>query len=338
MSKQNELVNLARTGASGGGNKNLIINGQMTIAQRSTAAHNEGNGYFSLDRWRQQKVNQDQFTYSVEQVSDAPSGFSKSLRVTTSTAETALASDEYSRIYQSIEGNNLERIGFGTSDAKPTTLSFWVKSSITGNWSASFYVNDANVIYSQAYTINAANTWEYKTITFPAYTTAGPNIDNTQGSIIVFGLFAGSGINTATTNWTTYSVANLLGGQTANLGGTLNATWQITGVQLEVGEKATDFEHENYGTTLAKCQRYYWQAVGSGPHYYATQYSSGYRFVQVDFGQEMRATPTVTVSYAAGASLTNYLPNRQHWKAYLAAAYSVVTSYRSDSLKFDAEL
>ena len=187
------------------GNRNLIINGAMEVAQRGTAAHNEGNGYFSLDRWHQQKVNQDQFTYSVEQVSDGPSGFSKCLRVTTSTAETALASDEYGRIFQAIEGQNLTRVGFGTADAKPLTVSFYVKSSITGNFSCSFYINDANVIYSQAYTINAANTWEYKTITFPAYTTAGPNLDNTQGAILNFGLFAGSGINTATTNWTSYS-------------------------------------------------------------------------------------------------------------------------------------
>ena len=103
------------------GNRNLIINGAMEVAQRGTAAHNEGNGSFSLDRWHQQKVNQDQFTYSVEQVSVGPSGFSKCLRVTTSTAETALASDEYGRIFQAIEGQNLTRVGFGTADAKPLT-------------------------------------------------------------------------------------------------------------------------------------------------------------------------------------------------------------------------
>jgi len=276
------------------GNRNIIINGQMTIAQRNTAAHNEGNGYFSLDRWYQEKTNHDQFTYSVEQVSDAPSGFSKCLRVTTSTAETALASDEYSRIYQAIEGNNLERIGFGTSDAKPITLSFYVKSSITGNWSASFYVNDANVIYSQAYTINAANTWEYKTLTFPAYTTAGPNIDNTQGGIINFGLFAGSGSNTATTTWTSYAQTNLLGGQTANLGGTLNATWQITGVQLEVGT-ATDFEHEPVGDTLNKCERYfqtYSNRTWNGINEHAANYKM---YVNGVFRQKMRATPTGTM-------------------------------------------
>jgi len=238
------------------GNRNLLINGAMQVAQRSTAAHNEGTGYFALDRWRQEKANQDQFTYSVEQVSDGPSGFSKCLRVTTSTAETALASDEFGRIQQIIEGNNLERIGFGTTDAKPFTLSFYVKSSVTGNYAVSFYIADADVIYNKAYTINTANTWEYKTLTFPAYTTAGPNIDNTAGLTLNFGLFAGSDKTTVTTDWTSYTQAYLFGGQTANLAATLNSSWRITGCQLEVGDTATDFEHRNFADQLQACQRY----------------------------------------------------------------------------------
>tara|TARA_X000001036_G_scaffold371505_1_gene358566 strand:+ start:2476 stop:3561 length:1086 start_codon:yes stop_codon:yes gene_type:complete len=252
---RNLADNLPLTGASG--NRNIIINGAMQVAQRNTAAHNEGNGYFSLDRWGQEKSGTDQFTYSVEQVSDAPSGFSKSLKVTTSTAETALASDEFGRIRQIVEGNNLMQIGFGTSDAKQLTLSFWVKSSITGNWSASLYVYDTNKIYSQAYTINSANTWEYKTLTYPALTSGSPAYDNSGGLILNFGLFAGSGSNTATTAWTSYAQTNLLGGQTANLSGTLNATWQVTGCQLEVGDTATPFEHRSFGDELQSCKRYF---------------------------------------------------------------------------------
>ena len=281
------------------GNRNLIINGAMEVAQRGTAAHNEGSGYFSLDRWYQQKANQDQFTYSVEQVSDGPSGFSKCLRVTTSTAETALASDEYGRIYQAIEGQNLTRVGFGTADAKPLTVSFYVKSSITGNFSCSFYINDANVIYSQAYTINAANTWEYKTITFPAYTTAGPNLDNTQGAILNFGLFAGSGINTATTNWTSYSTTYLLGGQTANLAATLNDSWRITGVQLEVGDTATDFEHRTFADELQRCLRYFYSCGDGSSHpYQSFAYGSATAASGVEtlleFPVIMRTIPSIT--------------------------------------------
>ena len=304
------------------GNRNLIINGAMEVAQRGTAAHNEGNGYFSLDRWHQQKVNQDQFTYSVEQVSDGPSGFSKCLRVTTSTAETALASDEYGRIFQAIEGQNLTRVGFGTADAKPLTVSFYVKSSITGNFSCSFYINDANVIYSQAYTINAANTWEYKTITFPAYTTAGPNLDNTQGAILNFGLFAGSAINTATTNWTSYSTTYLLGGQTANLAATLNDSWRITGVQLEVGDTATDFEHRSYGDELLRCMRYCQNlsAITNNPYLAnAAVHSSTVMTAIINLGVQMRTTPTVTLSGTA----SNY-------STYEKATARTATAYSSN--------
>jgi hypothetical protein len=357
MSKQNELVQFSR-GASGGGSKNIIINGAMTIAQRNTAAHNEGNGYFALDRWYQEKINHDQFTYSVEQVSDAPSGFSKSLKVTTSTAETALASDEYSRIYQAIEGNNFARVGFGTADAKPLSLSFWVKSSITGNWSASLYINDANVIYSQAYTINSANTWEYKTLSIPAYTTAGPNIDNTSGAYLNFGLFAGSGSNTATTAWTSYVQANLLGGQTANLGGTLNATWQITGVQLEVNDNATDFEHENYGTTLAKCERYYHTSFTAGQTV-GTTTNSANQIITTSwndgncnfppFPNTMRAAPTITLRSRNTTNTGKVTQNSSEKSAYVSGIgtksgeYVSITSggaglWTAFSYECDAEL
>ena len=280
-------------GSSGAlSNRNMIINGAMQIAQRATQSTNASStGYKTLDRYyHEMKVNTDQFTYTTEQVSDGPSGFSKSFKITCTTAETTLDSDEYGRIYQAIEGNNLERIGFGTSDAKQTTLSFYVKSSLTGNFSASFYVNDANVIYSQAYTINAANTWERKTLTFPAYTTAGPNIDNTQGAIINFGLFAGSGSNTASTNWATYSQTNLLGGQTASLAGTINATWQITGIQLEVGDTATDFEHRSFGDELLQCQRYYQEM--NIVNYPIQAYLAADHYSQIRFSPPLRAAPT----------------------------------------------
>ena len=317
MSKARELAELGAVYDSGAlSNRNLIINGAMEVAQRGTAAHNEGSGYFSLDRWYQQKSNQDQFTYSVEQVSDGPSGFSKCLRVTTSTAETALASDEFGRIYQAIEGQNLVRVGFGTADAKPLTVSFYVKSSITGNFSCSLYINDANVVYSQAYTINAANTWEYKTLSIPAYTTAGPNLDNTQGAILNFGLFAGSGINTATTNWTSYSTTYLLGGQTANLAATLNDSWRITGVQLEVGTEATPFEHRSFGDELALCQRYFCRTYGYGtttgaadtsPGCISTVSETAHNYASAgnfNFPVEMRAAPSVTLYSTYNANTT----------------------------------
>ena len=329
MSKARELAELGAVYDSGAlANRNMIINGAMQVSQRSTAAHNEGTGYFALDRWRQEKANQDQFTYSVEQVSDGPSGFSKCLRVTTSTAETALASDEFGRIQQIIEGNNLERIGFGTTDAKPFTLSFYVKSSVTGNYAVSFYVADANVIYNKAYTINTANTWEYKTLTFPAYTTAGPTIDNTAGLTLNFGLFAGSAKTTVTTNWTSYTQAYLFGGQTANLAATLNSSWRITGCQLEVGTEATPFEHRSFDDELISCYRYYQQLKNTlGTHYLGINqaYSTGAVFGQIrNYIIPMRTVPTVgqdgnfSFSQADSAAtntgaIANFAANNSGW-------------------------
>tara|TARA_B100000214_G_scaffold193313_1_gene139898 strand:- start:350 stop:1366 length:1017 start_codon:yes stop_codon:yes gene_type:complete len=338
MSNARKLAdNLPKEGQFGG--RNILINGQMTIAQRNTAAHNEGSGYFCIDRWAQNKANTDQFTYSVEQVSDAPSGFSKSLKVTTSTAETAVAADEYARIYQAIEGNNLARVGFGTADAKQLTLSFWVKSSITGNFSASLYLNDTNKIDGRAYTINSANTWEYKTITYNALTSGGPTIDNTYGAIINFGLFSGSSHNTATTDWTAYgSGANLLGGQTANLGGTLNATWQITGCQLEIGSQSTPFEHEPVSVSLAKCQRYFYKDSSSSHGPFATQYVNTHRFMHRFHPVEMRATPTSTVTYGGGSNGTEYNSSSLHFKSYLAAAYDATSQHYITAYQADAEL
>lgn len=331
MSNARKLAdNLPSQGSLSG--RNMLINGDMRIAQRSTAAHNEGTGYFALDRWRQEKANQDQFTYSVEQVSDGPSGFSKCLRVTTSTAETALASDEFGRIQQIIEGNNLERIGFGTSDAKQLTLSFWVKSSITGNWSASLYVYDTNKIYSQAYTINSANTWEYKTLTYPALTSGSPAYDNSGGLILNFGLFAGSGSNTATTAWTSYAQTNLLGGQTANLGGTLNATWQITGCQLEIGPQSTPFEHRNYTDEFLRCARYYFKNLAP---VYTTAYGSN-SICTTEFPVPMRNTPALSV--VSGTSPTSFAGNSYAPYASMYVYYASSTGDGISNYQADAEL
>jgi len=329
MSNARKLAdNLPSVGQLGG--RNMLINGQMTIAQRNTAAHNEGSGYFALDRWYQEKSGTDQFTYSVEQVSDAPSGFSKSLKVTTSTAETALAADEYARIRQTVEGNNLIQIGFGTADAKPLTLSFWVKSTITGNWSASLYVYDTNKIYSQAYTINSANTWEYKTLTYPALTSGSPAYDNSGGLILNFGLFAGSNWTTATTEWTAYGGgANLLGGQTANLGGTLNATWQITGCQLEVGE-ATPFEHRNYTDEFLRCARYYFKNLAP---VYTTQYGSN-AICTTEFPVPMRSTPSLSVvSGTAPTSLAgnSYAPYASMYVYHASSTGDGISNYQADA-------
>ena len=188
MSKQHELVQFSR-GATGGGSKNLLINGSQVVAQRGASTTLVGGQLnFCTDRWHLYYANFDEFAGTLTQEPDAPEGFAKSLRITTTTPETAIAADEYCHLSQLVEGQNLQQLAYGTSAAKQLSLSFWVKSTITGNWSASLYVYDTNKIYSQAYTINSANTWEYKTLTYPALTSGAPAYDNTGGAIINFGL------------------------------------------------------------------------------------------------------------------------------------------------------
>ena len=197
MSNARKLAdNLPSVGQLSG--RNIIINGGMTIAQRQVQSTNAADGYRTLDRFFHELKNAtDNLTYTTEQVTDAPSGFSKSLKLTVTTAESALAADEFGRIYYVAEGQDLQRIGYGTSACKEVTLSFYVKSSITGNFSASIYLAaSGGVISSQAYTINSANTWERKTLTFPTYTTANVPNTNAAGMYLNFGLFAGSNYNT----------------------------------------------------------------------------------------------------------------------------------------------
>ena len=175
-----------------------------------------------------------------------------------------------------------------------------MKSSITGNFSASIYLAaSGGVISSQAYTINSANTWERKTLTFPTYTTANVPNTNAAGMYINFGLFAGSNYNTLSPTFIAHTGAHLLGGQAANFTAVNGTTWQLTGVQLETGSQSSPFEHEPVGVTLSKCQRYYF-----GPSirvHMNSANSNNWNNADFVFPTQMRATPTMTAITNAGS-------------------------------------
>ena len=254
MSKQNELVQFSR-GASGGGSKNLIINGAMTVAQRGTSS--TAGGYQTVDRWG---ASLGDGTSTKAQSTDAPSGFANSFSITMSTAAGSIAG--YNYVHQYLEGNLIDQLAFETADAKTITVSFYVKSSVTGTWGGAIrnYVASPATSYrsqSFTYTIDAANTWERKTVTISG-DTGGSGQWNT-GSLGAMSLFfdMGSvGLTQATGSWLGNNCIGATGTQTSFIT-TTNATWQITGVQLEVNDTATDFEHRLYSDELAKCQRYY---------------------------------------------------------------------------------
>ena len=237
--------------------KNLIINGAMQIAQRGTSS--TSTGYGTVDRWqifRSASVGSHAFTASQE--TDAPDGFSNSFKITTTTAAGTVGTNDYFNVGQEIEAQTLQQLAYGTTSAKKVTLSFWVKSSQTGTYSIGVYATDGNRVIGSTYAINTANTWEKKSVTIDGDTAGTINNDNGAGLRFYFNLAAGSTYNsTDNTSWATYSNGNFAYGGNDNVVNNLNATWQITGVQLEVGESATEFEHRPYGTELQLCERYF---------------------------------------------------------------------------------
>jgi len=247
-----------------GGRRNLIINGAMQVAQRGTSftGLTNGNTQYVLDRFRWRESGTAAQTHTVEQSSDAPDGFGYSLKATLTTGAAVSTSNMY-RFDYSIEAQDLQGLAYGTSSAKSTTMSFWVKSNTTGNYAVSIFVEDGSRIIGSTYTINSADTWEYKTITFDGDASGTINNDNGGGFNISFVMSAGSNFTSGdNTSWGAYNANKLAYGQTAVLD-TTSDYWQITGVQLEVGTVATPFEHRSYGEELALCQRYYEQLLSS---------------------------------------------------------------------------
>ena len=279
-------------------NRNLIINGAMTVAQRSTAAVSNtaafgaNPAYASLDRWGFWASSAAAFTS--QQVVDAPPGHYNSLQITATSAHVFGNAHGFT-VTQRIEAQNLYGTEIGTAAAKTYTFTFWVKSSLTGTFS--FYALNGAFTKSllSDYTINVADTWEYKTISIPAPTDAlFAGIGNARQLEVGFSLGAGSDFQTSTLGtWETNSFQIDSTTSTRFLE-TNGATIQFTGVQLEVGDRATPFEHESYGQTLAKCQRYYYKDPTSWYQSAIIDGNGTIAAVFVRFPTEMRTLPSVS--------------------------------------------
>jgi len=308
MSKARGLADLGNVYDDGAlSNRNLIINGAMQVAQRGTSATTFSYG--TVDRFKPTEGDTSSLAITQTQDTNAPSGFSNSLKITVTTAET-MSGEKNLAVFHAMEAQNLQQLGYGTSEAQSITVSFWVKSSVTGAYCLSLYENDDNRNIGATYTINSANTWEYKTITFPPDTVGV--IDNNNGTGLETYFFLSVGPDRKTTNntsWATWSAARFGYGQVADVAGTTNATWQITGVQLEVGDTATPFEHRSYGQELALCQRYYQMMADTrsgstrgsliGTSFkYAT---STFTFAHLPV--EMRSIPTLVKGFSGSTAL-----------------------------------
>jgi len=192
---------------------------------------------------------------TAQQVTTAPTGFNYSLKLTTTTADSSLGATQFAYVGQRIEGYNVADLGWGTANAKTVTVSFWVRSSLTGTFGGSIYNDGSNRSYPFSYTISVADTWEQKSVTIAGDTSGTWLTTNGVGLILVFGLGVGSTYSNTAGAWIG-SLAFSATGATSVVG-TINATFYITGVQLEAGTTASPFEYRQYGTELALCQRYY---------------------------------------------------------------------------------
>ena len=242
------------------GRRNFVINGSFAVSQRAASVTGvTGDGYHAVDRFK--TAISSAGTFTVSQAADGPSGFSTCHKFDCTTAKSSLDAGNYIIFFQTIEARNLQSLGFGSSGAKQITLSFYVKSNKTGTYIAELSLGDATNASnnSQAYTISSANTWERKTLTYAAQTVDVINNDSGEGMNIFFWLGAGSTYSGGTLNsnvWANTTTANRAVGQ-VNLADSTSNEWLITGVQLEIGDKASPFEHLSFGEELALCQRYF---------------------------------------------------------------------------------
>lgn len=262
MSRAREFADLAGSADAGGiTGRNLIINGAFEVAQRATSkAHTESaiTGYYTVDRFQLLSNAMDELRVTQTQSTTSPDGFSNSFGVEVTVAESALASDEILYIQYRAEAQDFQQLAYGTSSAKKVTLSFYVRSSLTGKYSVLLYQDDATRSNTPSFTINSANTWERKTITFDGDTSGTINNDIGYGLLMNVVLAAGTDYaGTPHTGWGAYNQTDdFAHGDQVNFAAQ-TGTFFITGIQLEVGSKATPFEHRSFADELARCQRYY---------------------------------------------------------------------------------
>jgi hypothetical protein len=257
LSLGNSTVNTALGQGNASAMKNRIINGAMVIDQRNAGASVSATNSFpyTLDRW--QAVASQNSKYTVQQNAGSvtlPIGFSNYLGVTSSSAYTVGSAEQF-RIIQSIEGYNIADLGWGTADAKTVTLSFWVRSSLTGTFGGSLANDGYARSYPFTYTISSANTWEQKSITITGDTSGTWLKTNGAGIVLSIGLGVGSSLSGTAGSWAGATYVSATGA--TSVVGTNGATFYITGVQLEVGSSATGFEYRQYTTELQLCQRYF---------------------------------------------------------------------------------
>ena len=324
-------------------NRNLIINGAMQVAQRGTSSTSAG--YTTVDR----------FVFSWSGTDESPTqeqadvasgttpyslGFRKSYKVTNGNQTGGAGNSDYVRFYQVIESQNIASSGWNyVSSSSNITLSFWIKSSVAQNFYGYLLTQDGSAqMYPYETGSLSADTWTKVTKTIPGNSNLQFDNDANQGFYFFLWPFAGTDFtNNSATNdaWTAYSGSARMKDATSTWYTTNDATLEITGVQLEVGSVATDFEHRSFAQELALCQRYYYQMwTGTEQGFYFMYYSSNYKMVQIEHIVPMRASPSMTFNLNSGSS-TGWTSNEYQYKAYVPMSGG---SYTEGTVTASAEL
>ena len=331
----------------GAGRKNIIINGDMRIAQRSTNVTNISatDTYYTADRWKLWIDSAGTFTNSITAIADVRvPGFRQGFKYECTSAVGSVASGANMIFTHNVERHNTLPLKKGYPDAEYITVSFYVKSSITGKYVLEIYDNVNSRHCSKGYTINRPNVWEYKTITYPPDVTGRMHPANTTGLSFYWWLFAGSTYagGELTDTWQSAVDNQRAGGGTANIGLTSGATWEITGIQAETGKVATEFEYLDYGAQLALCQRYY--QVHDGHYFQVVSPSTGATadfYVTLPYWVPMNHGPDVTESYTLSGATTNNLVTVTQTKAKFSLRPTTANSevyVLADTLRLDAEI
>jgi hypothetical protein len=302
-------VNIAQSGSNNVTFRNRIINGAMVIDQRNAGASvTPTNNQYLVDRW--QAAANVASKFSVQQSTTTATGFVNSM-LATSLSAYSIGASELCALRQSIEGLNVGDLGWGTANAQTITVSFWVRSSLTGTFGGSIMNSATDRSYPFTYTISLANTFEYKTITIAGDTSGTWLKTNGIGLSILFGLGVGSSFSGTAGAWAGASYYGATGA--TSVVGTNGATFYITGVQLEAGSTASPFEYRQYGTELALCQRYYELCVSGGGSRSTDNYG-----VLVGIYKVSKRTSSVTNTVLTGSAITAYYqgPNTEGWVGY----------------------
>jgi len=341
MSKARQLANLGNVYDDGAlSHRRMTYNGAMNVWQRGTSDDTATSGDYMCDRWKVGHTGLDGNVDWDQETSSTPDGFAYALKISTDASETSLDAADVLQVIQRFEGQDLQHLQKGTSSAKKLALSFWVKSSVASTYTVDLKDNDNTRTIAKSYSISTADTWEYKTLVFEGDTSDPLDNDANRSLDLRFYIDAGSNFTSGTfaTAWQDEVDADRVYGTTGWLESS-TPTFYLTGVQLEVGDTATPFEHRSYGDELARCQRYYAETGFNVEDYAAA--GGEYYHDPVYFPMSMRTAPSVTIvnGNVTNINSTNaYDTDLTSLRVEIQSTSSGRTLNLGGTVKLDAEL